>query len=66
MCYNVNKEDIKMKKNEMPQISIRIHPDKKKELELMLVKRGIKLQKFLEDYIDQELAKEKEGEIKRR
>jgi len=52
-----------MKKNEMPQISIRIHPDKKKELELMLVKKGIKLQKFLEDYIDQELAKEKEKEI---
>jgi len=51
-----------MKKNKMPQISIRIHPDKKKELELMLVKRGIKLQKFLEDYIDQELAKEKEKE----
>jgi hypothetical protein len=40
-------------------IAIRIDEEKKRELDLMLVKRGIKLQQFLEKYIDRELEKEK-------
>lgn len=39
-------------------IAIRIDEKKKRELDLMLVKRGIKLQQFLEEYIDKELVKE--------
>lgn len=45
-------------------IAIRIDEEKKKELDLMLVKRGVKLQQFLEEYIDQELEKEKAKETK--
>ncbi|MFC7443510.1 hypothetical protein [Laceyella putida] len=49
-----------MKKSEMPTVLVRLHPEKKKQFDMMLVKRGIKAQKFLEDYIDQELEKEKQ------
>lgn len=41
-------------------VNFRLDEEKKRDLDVYLAKRGMKLQQFIEEYIDRVLAEEKE------